>query len=68
MEETLPYSWYVDPEILRSEQERIFRSAWQYAGPHRRGAGARKRSSRRRPDARRWSSRAGPATASYAAS
>ena len=32
MEETLPYSWYVDPEILRREQERIFRSAWQYAG------------------------------------
>jgi choline monooxygenase len=32
MERTLPYSWYVDPEILRREQERIFRSAWQYAG------------------------------------
>src|SRR3954449_4100262 len=32
MEETLPYSWYVDPAILRREQERIFRSAWQYAG------------------------------------
>jgi phenylpropionate dioxygenase-like ring-hydroxylating dioxygenase large terminal subunit len=32
MEETLPYAWYVDPEILRQEQERIFRSAWQYAG------------------------------------
>jgi len=29
---TIPYSWYVDPEILRREQERIFRSAWQYAG------------------------------------
>jgi phenylpropionate dioxygenase-like ring-hydroxylating dioxygenase large terminal subunit len=32
MERTLPYSWYSDPEILRHEQERIFRSAWQYVG------------------------------------
>ncbi|MGH3049961.1 MAG: aromatic ring-hydroxylating oxygenase subunit alpha, partial [Gaiellaceae bacterium] len=32
MERTLPYGWYSDPEILRREQERIFRSAWQYAG------------------------------------
>jgi phenylpropionate dioxygenase-like ring-hydroxylating dioxygenase large terminal subunit len=32
MEETLPYNWYVDPEILHREQERIFRPAWQYAG------------------------------------
>ncbi len=32
MEKTLPYSWYVEPEILRREQERIFRSAWQYVG------------------------------------
>jgi choline monooxygenase len=32
MERTLPYSWYTDPEILRREQERIFRSAWQYVG------------------------------------
>jgi phenylpropionate dioxygenase-like ring-hydroxylating dioxygenase large terminal subunit len=32
MERTLPYSWYVDPEVLRREHERIFRSAWQYAG------------------------------------
>ena len=32
METTIPYSWYADPEILRREQERIFRSAWQYAG------------------------------------
>lgn len=32
MEPTLPYSWYRDPEILREEQELIFRSAWQYAG------------------------------------
>jgi phenylpropionate dioxygenase-like ring-hydroxylating dioxygenase large terminal subunit len=30
---TLPASWYSDPEILRLEHERIFRSAWQYAGP-----------------------------------
>jgi phenylpropionate dioxygenase-like ring-hydroxylating dioxygenase large terminal subunit len=32
MEPTLPYSWYSDPEILRREQERIFRDAWQYVG------------------------------------
>jgi phenylpropionate dioxygenase-like ring-hydroxylating dioxygenase large terminal subunit len=32
VERTLPYSWYGDPEILRREQERIFRGAWQYAG------------------------------------
>jgi phenylpropionate dioxygenase-like ring-hydroxylating dioxygenase large terminal subunit len=32
MESTLPYSWYTDPEILGREQERIFRSAWAYAG------------------------------------
>jgi phenylpropionate dioxygenase-like ring-hydroxylating dioxygenase large terminal subunit len=29
---TLPYSWYTDPEVLRREQERIFRTAWQYVG------------------------------------
>ena len=29
---TLPWSWYSDPEILRREQERIFRRAWQYVG------------------------------------
>ena len=28
----MPYSWYTDPEILRREQERIFRPAWQYVG------------------------------------
>jgi len=44
MERTLPYGWYSDPEILRREQERIFRSSWQYAGhtgqlPANRGAG-----------------------------
>jgi choline monooxygenase len=32
METTLPYSWYSDPEILRREQERIFRGTWQYVG------------------------------------
>jgi phenylpropionate dioxygenase-like ring-hydroxylating dioxygenase large terminal subunit len=32
VETTLPYSWYSDPEVLRLEQERIFRGAWQYAG------------------------------------
>ena len=32
MEQTLPYGWYTDPEILRREQEQIFRSAWQYVG------------------------------------
>jgi phenylpropionate dioxygenase-like ring-hydroxylating dioxygenase large terminal subunit len=29
---TLPFDWYTDPELLRLEQERIFRRAWQYAG------------------------------------
>jgi phenylpropionate dioxygenase-like ring-hydroxylating dioxygenase large terminal subunit len=32
VETTLPYGWYTDPEILRREQERIFRPAWQYVG------------------------------------
>jgi phenylpropionate dioxygenase-like ring-hydroxylating dioxygenase large terminal subunit len=32
VETTLPYSWYTDPEILRREQERIFRPSWQYVG------------------------------------
>jgi phenylpropionate dioxygenase-like ring-hydroxylating dioxygenase large terminal subunit len=30
--ETLPFAWYTDPEILRREQERIFRRSWHYAG------------------------------------
>ena len=30
---TLPWEWYLSPEILRREQELIFRSAWHYAGP-----------------------------------
>jgi phenylpropionate dioxygenase-like ring-hydroxylating dioxygenase large terminal subunit len=29
---TLPWSWYSDPDVLRREQERIFRHAWQYVG------------------------------------
>src|SRR3954449_12648947 len=32
MEPTLPYAWYRDPEILRLEEERIFRGSWQYVG------------------------------------
>jgi phenylpropionate dioxygenase-like ring-hydroxylating dioxygenase large terminal subunit len=32
VERTLPYSWYADPEILRREQERIFRRSWHYVG------------------------------------
>src|SRR3954469_21297396 len=36
---TLPWSWYSDPDVLRLEQERIFRRAWHYAGPLERGAG-----------------------------
>src|SRR6478672_228293 len=32
MEATLPYAWYSDPEILRREQELIFRGTWQYVG------------------------------------
>jgi phenylpropionate dioxygenase-like ring-hydroxylating dioxygenase large terminal subunit len=32
VETTLPYGWYTDPEILRLEQERIFRPTWQYVG------------------------------------
>jgi choline monooxygenase len=30
---TLPWSWYVDPDLLRHEQERIFGHGWRYAGP-----------------------------------
>jgi choline monooxygenase len=30
---TLPWDWYVSPDVLRAEQERIFRCAWHYAGP-----------------------------------
>jgi choline monooxygenase len=31
MEVSIPWEWYDDAEILRREQERIFRSSWQYA-------------------------------------
>ncbi len=39
---TLPWSWYSDPDVLRRELERIFRTGWHYAGPaeHVAGAGA----------------------------
>jgi choline monooxygenase len=30
--ETLPYSWYTDPEVARAEHEQIFRRSWQYVG------------------------------------
>jgi choline monooxygenase len=29
---TIPWDWYVDPAVLRLEQERIFRRFWQYVG------------------------------------
>ena len=29
---TTPWSWYSDPEVLRREQEMIFRRSWQYVG------------------------------------
>ncbi len=29
---TLPAGWYSDPDVLRLEQERIFRRSWVYAG------------------------------------
>jgi len=32
MAQSLPWSWYSDPDVLRREQERIFRCAWQYVG------------------------------------
>ena len=31
MPETLPWSWYADPELLRREQGRVFARSWQYA-------------------------------------
>src|SRR5437870_4387112 len=30
---TLPASWYSEPVVLELERERIFATAWQYAGP-----------------------------------
>jgi choline monooxygenase len=32
MAQSLPWSWYSDPDVLRREQERIFHRAWQYVG------------------------------------
>ena len=32
MRDTLPWAWYVDPDVLRREEERIFRRSWQYVG------------------------------------
>jgi phenylpropionate dioxygenase-like ring-hydroxylating dioxygenase large terminal subunit len=32
VDRTLPWSWYRDPEVLRREEERIFRRSWQYVG------------------------------------
>jgi choline monooxygenase len=29
--ETLPWTWYADPDVLRREQERVFGRCWQYA-------------------------------------
>jgi carnitine monooxygenase subunit len=30
---TIPWEWYVSPDVLRREQELVFRAAWHYAGP-----------------------------------
>jgi phenylpropionate dioxygenase-like ring-hydroxylating dioxygenase large terminal subunit len=30
--DTLPYSWYLDADVLARERERLFAHAWQYAG------------------------------------
>jgi phenylpropionate dioxygenase-like ring-hydroxylating dioxygenase large terminal subunit len=35
---SVPWSWYSDPDVLRLEQERIFRRAWQYVGHEGRAA------------------------------
>jgi nitrite reductase/ring-hydroxylating ferredoxin subunit len=32
MSETNPWFWYSDPDVLRAERDRIFRSAWHYVG------------------------------------
>jgi choline monooxygenase len=32
MDSTLEWGWYTDPEVLRREQEAIFRRTWQYVG------------------------------------
>jgi choline monooxygenase len=31
--ETLPWDWYTSVDVLRAEQDQIFRRAWHYAGP-----------------------------------
>jgi phenylpropionate dioxygenase-like ring-hydroxylating dioxygenase large terminal subunit len=31
--ETIPWEWYVSDDVLRREQQLVFRSAWHYAGP-----------------------------------
>ena len=31
--ETLPWDWYLSPDVLRREQEALFRGAWHYGGP-----------------------------------
>ena len=31
--QTLPWEWYASADVLRREEERIFRRAWHYAGP-----------------------------------
>ena len=53
MTETLPYSWYTDPEVLAQERARLFSSAWQYA------ATAASSLSRARTDAARRGGRCG---------
>jgi choline monooxygenase len=30
---TIPWEWYVSPDVLGREQELVFRDAWHYAGP-----------------------------------
>ena len=32
LRQTYPWAWYVGDDILRAEQERIFRRTWQYVG------------------------------------
>jgi phenylpropionate dioxygenase-like ring-hydroxylating dioxygenase large terminal subunit len=32
MNETLPWAWYSDPELLAAERRRIFARSWQYIG------------------------------------
>jgi choline monooxygenase len=30
---TIPWEWYASPDLLRREQQLVFRDAWHYAGP-----------------------------------